>query len=160
VPLECIRWNDDEKQKTKINMQRTQHVLTLAAVCAALLFGAAAQAADKPDGTWTWPQPARGGGGGEPRKVTLTLKSDGEKLTGKVSQPGRGGDPVETDISNGKIKGDEVSFAVTRERGGNSFTTKYSGKLSGDSIKGKVEVPGRDGGEARSTDWEAKREKK
>ena len=139
-------------------MQRTQHLLTLAAVCAALVFTAAAQAADKPDGTWTWTQAGRQGG--EPRKSTLTLKSDGEKLTGKVSAPGRGGDPVETEISNGTVKGDAVSFAVTRERGGNSFTTKYNGKLSGDTIKGKIEMPGRDGGEARSIDWEAKREKK
>jgi hypothetical protein len=48
---------------------------------------------------------------------------------------------------------------VTREFGGNSRTTKYSGKLDGDTIKGKMEAPGRQGGDPVSRDWEAKREK-
>lgn len=116
----------------------------------------------------------RGGGGGggnanaTPRKSTLKLKADGEKLTGTLSQPGfarRGEDggaapaPVETQISDGKIKGDEISFNVTREFNGNSRTTKYSGKVDGDTIKGKIEMPGRQGGDPISRDWEAKREK-
>ena len=115
----------------------------------------------------------RGGQGGgnanaTPRKSTLKLKADGEKLTGTLSQPGfarRGEDggtppaPVETQISEGKIKGDEISFNVTREVGGNSRTAKYSGKIDGDTIKGKMEAPGRQGGDPVSRDWEAKREK-
>ena len=66
---------------------------------------------------------------------------------------------METEISDGKIKGEDVSFSVTREFNGNSFTIKYNGKLSGDSIKGKVERPGRNGGDPTTNDWEAKREK-
>jgi hypothetical protein len=148
-------------------MQRTQHAftsLTKLVACAILALGAAAQvqAADKkadPSGTWTWTTPGRNGGAD--RKNTLTLKVDGDKLTGKVSSPGRQGAATDTDISDGKLKGDEVSFTVTREgQNGNKFTTKYNGKISGDSIKGKVELPARGGGEATTRDWEAKREAK
>jgi hypothetical protein len=123
------------------------------------------QAADKkadPTGTWTWSAPGRpgggggGGGGGQTRTVTAKLKADGDKLTGKVSMGGRqGGQARETDIENGKITGDEVSFQVTREFNNNKMTTKYHGKLSGDSIKGKMESERN--GEPVSRDWEAKR---
>jgi hypothetical protein len=89
----------------------------------------------------------------------LKLKAEGEKLTGSLSSPGRqGGEARETAIANGKVKGDEVSFDVTREFGDNKVTMKYSGKVSGDAIKGKIETE-RDGN-ARSRDWEAKREAK
>ena len=140
-------------------------------VTAALALGSVAtvQAADV-NGTWTWTQQGRGGqGGGDapPRKSTLKLKADGEKLTGTLTAPagGRGGGgggggaaPAPVEISDGKVKGDEISFSVKREFNGNAFVTKYSGKVEGDKITGKMERPGRDGGEARSTDWTATRE--
>jgi hypothetical protein len=140
-------------------MQLKQN-LSLILTTALLALGATAssQAQDKkadPTGTWTWTTPGRDGAEG--RKSTLTLKAEGEKVTGKLSMPGRqGGEARETEIKNGKLKGDEVSFEVTREFGGNSFTAKYSGKVSGDTIKGKVQTE-RDG-ETRDRDWEAKRE--
>ena len=156
---------------------RTQiALLSKLAACAILVLGISdLRAADKadPNGTWTWTQQPRGGANAPanatPRKSTLKLKVEGDKLTGTLSQPafGRrgGGDggtppaPTETKISNGKVNGDTISFDVTREVQGNSFTAKYSGKVAGDTITGKVETPGRDGGEARSREWEAKREK-
>jgi hypothetical protein len=108
-------------------------------------------------GTWTWSTPGRDGG--EARKSTLKLKVDGEKVTGTLSAPGRqGGQSRDVEISDGKIKGDEVSFNVVREANGNKMTMKYSGKITGDSIKGKIETD-RDG-TARSRDWEAKKETK
>ena len=157
-------------------------VLTsIIAASAVLVLGTSGlSAADKKadaNGTWSWTQQGRGGQGGgggnanaTPRKSTLKLKAEGEKLTGTLTQPGfarrNQGDgggtppaPVETAISNGKIKGDEVAFEVTREFGGNSRTAKYTGKIDGDTIKGKIEMPGRDGGDPVSRDWEAKREK-
>lgn len=149
---------------------RTQKILTSLLITAALALGAATElrAADV-SGTWSWTMQGRGGQGGNanatPRKTTLKLKADGEKLTGTVAQPGRRGPdgeaaaPRETEISDGKIKGDEISFSVKREFNGNQFVTKYSGKVAGDTIKGKVEAPGRQGGEPTSRDWEAKREK-
>jgi hypothetical protein len=50
-----------------------------------------------------------------------------------------------------------VTFSVTRERNGQKRTTKYNGKLEGDTIKGKAEFQ-RDG-QTQSRDWEAKRDK-
>ena len=154
---------------------RTQTVFTSFLVAASLVLGAVtSQAADsKASGTWTWTQQGRGGGGGgggnaPARKSTLVLKADGEKLTGTLTQPmgGRGGGggggaapaPTPVEISDGKIKGDEISFSVKREFNGNAFVTKYTGKVDGDKITGKVERPGRNGGEPTSVDWNATRE--
>ena|SRR6266536_3252095 len=157
--MDCILWKD-EKPKPKQPMKRTQHALTPLinlVACAFLGLGAIAQAQDKkadPTGTWTWTSAGRNGG--PDRKSTLKLKLDGDKLTGSVSAPGRGGEVSDTAIADGKIKGDELSFTVTREFNGNKFTAKYSGKIDGDTIKGKVETE-RDGN-AQSRNWEAKRE--
>jgi len=161
---------------------RTQTILTsIIAACSVLAIGTtglnAAEKKSDPTGTWSWTQQGgRGGGQGgnananaTPRKVTLKLKVDGEKLTGSLTQPGfarrQEGEaatppaPVETAISNGKVKGDEITFDVTREFNGNSRTAKYAGKIDGDTIKGKIEMPGRQGGDPVSRDWEAKRDK-
>jgi hypothetical protein len=135
-------------------MSRNKYLLGLLTIAFTCFLGQAI-AADKPDGTWTWSVPGRNGG--DPRTSTLKLKSDGDKLTGKISSPGRqGGEARETDIEDGKIKGDEVSFKVVREFNGNKFTSKYNGKVSGDTIKGKVEID-RGQGDPMSRDWEAKR---
>jgi hypothetical protein len=121
-------------------------------------MSAAVFAAD-PTGTWKWSQPSRGGGGGTPRESTLTLTAKDGKLMGKVSSPGRDGNTSSTDIQNGTIKDDVVSFSVERTFGDNKFVTKYSGKLSGDTITGTSESPGRDGGEPTKREWVAKRSK-
>lgn len=116
---------------------------------------ATAGAADA-TGKWTWSTPARGGG--QARETTLTLKVEGTKLTGTISSPGRAGAAArETAISDGKVTGDEISFSVTRTAGGNTMTQKYSGKVSADSIKGKIESERN--GQAQSRDWEAKKAK-
>ena len=127
------------------------------AACAALVLAVNAGAQDKkadPSGTWTWSTPGRDGG--PERKSTLTLKADGDKVTGKISSPGRQGAATETEISDGKLTGDEITFNVTREFNGNKITAKYNGKIAGDSITGKIETERN--GEARSRDWTAKRE--
>ncbi len=131
--------------------------LLTAVTCAVLAFTAVAQAQEKkadPNGTWTWSQPGRDGG--SPRVSTLKLKVEGNNLTGTLTTPGRqGAEPRATNIEKGTVKGDEISFTVTREFNGNKFTQKYNGKVSGDSIKGKVEFDRN--GETQSRDWEAKR---
>lgn len=108
----------------------------------------------KADGTWTWTMQGRNGG--PERKLTLTLKTEGKKLAGKLTSPGRDGQTNETEIKDGKIEGDEISFSVTREWNGNKVTSQYKGKVTANSIKGKIEFE-RDG-EKQSRDWEAKRE--
>lgn len=126
-------------------------------VCAILALGVTAQAQDKkvdPTGAWTWTTPGRNGGAD--RKSTLTLKLEGEKLTGKVSSPGRDGQARETEIAEGKIKGDEIKFTVTREANGNKMVSKYAGKVTAEAIKGKIEFERN--GETQSRDWEAKRD--
>jgi len=61
----------------------------------------------------------------------------------------------ETAIQDGTYKDGTVSFKVVRERNGQKMTAKYSGKVTDDTIKGKVEVEG--GRQAGGRDWEAKR---
>ena len=135
-------------------MQRNLKSVIQLAACLALTLGCAVttQAQDKKiDVTGTW-KSINTNQNGQVRETTFKLKAEGEKLTGTIS--GRQND---TAIEEGKIKGDEISFKVTREYNGNKVTTKYTGKVSGDTIKGKSEMQ-RDG-EPRSRDWVAKKEK-
>lgn len=78
-------------------------------------------------GTYTWEQP---GGGGNTMTTTLTLKQEGDKLTGTIS--GRGGD---TSIEDGTVEGNNIKFTVTREWQGNKMTMQYSGTVSGSDLK-------------------------
>lgn len=120
-------------------------------VCLGLLLGVTARAADKPaDLTGTW-KSSYTNQTGQARESTFKLKSEGDKLTGTVS--GRNSD---TAIEDGKIKGDEVSFKVTREFNGNKMVIKYHGKVSGDTITGKSESE-RDG-QPQKRDWVAKKQ--
>lgn len=79
------------------------------------------------DGKWTGQVQGRRG----PQTQTLTLKADGNTLTGTL-QGGRGG-PV--DISNGTIDGNNVSFTAVREFGENKITQQYKGTLSNGELK-------------------------
>src|SRR5579885_1273378 len=79
-----------------------------------------------------WVSEAQGKGGPQ----TFTLKQSGSDLTGTV-EGGRGG---AVEIKNGKVDGDKVSFEVTREFQGNSFTTKYSLTVSGSTMKGSADT--------------------
>jgi hypothetical protein len=123
-------------------------------VTIALVFAFAAMAADA-TGKWTFEQPGRGGGPGRP--TTITLKQDGAKLTGSVPGFGRGGDnpPPPTEITDGKVDGNKVSFSVKRSTPNGEFVTKYEGEIDGDTMKLKIT---RDMGNGpQSTDVVAKR---
>ena len=61
---------------------------------------------------------------------TYTFKVDGEKLTGTAKN-----DRGTTDITNGTIKGDQISFDETLDFNGQTIAIKYTGTVSGDSIK-------------------------
>ncbi|HMF15021.1 MAG TPA: hypothetical protein VKE94_22045 [Gemmataceae bacterium] len=126
--------------------------LGLAAVVLAFVgLTGIARADDKPNptGTWKWKVEING----QEREFTLKLKLDGDKLTGAMI----GRDGNETAIQDAKYKNGEVSFKVERERNGQKFTTKYSGKISGDTLKAKSETE--INGEVRTREFEAKREK-
>jgi hypothetical protein len=89
------------------------------------------------------------------RKTTLRLKLEGDRLTGTIvtqlSQPRTNAVPV----MDAKLVGEAVSFTVTRELNGKKYTQKFSGKVSGDTIKGRVEFE-RDG-KPESREWVARR---
>ena len=112
------------------------------------LAGIAAAADANPTGTWKWSVTRNE----KTRESTLKLKLDGDKLTGTIS--GRNQD---TAIENASFKDGAVSFTVTREFNDQKFTTKYSGKLDGDVIKGTQETERN--GKTNSSAWEAKRVK-
>jgi hypothetical protein len=146
----------DSLPQAQSHPRQTTNVMLAAATLAVALLALAPtswaqakkEATPDPTGSWKW---SFTGGNGQTREMTAKLKLDGEKLKGVVL--GRNGE--ETPIEEPKLKGEEISFQVVRERNGQKVTTKYSGKLAGDAIKGKMERE-RDG-QTQSSDWEAKR---
>lgn len=87
-------------------------------------------------GKWTYSMQGRDG---TPREVTITLKQDGDKLTGSVPGMGRGGAAAPAmDVMNGKVDGDKFSFETKMEMGGQTRVTKYEGTSSGSELKMKV----------------------
>jgi hypothetical protein len=88
------------------------------------------------DVTGKWVAETPGRNGGPPRQTVFVLKADGAKLTGTFTGGGgRGGAAVPTEISDGKIDGDKVSFTVKRETPNGPMETKYAGTVSGDELK-------------------------
>lgn len=104
---------------------------------------------DDPTGTWKWKTKFKD----QEIEQTLKLELKDGKLTGAMV--GRKG---ETKIEDGKFKDGEVTFTVTRAFNDMKIVSKYNGKVSGDSIKGKVKTDR--GGKEVETDWDAKKEAK
>jgi hypothetical protein len=119
-----------------------------------------AQAADNDDPSGTWKWKTKFGKDGTEVERSMKLEYKDGKLTGTVSGGGGkgGGKGTDSKIEDGKFKDGELSFTVTRERGDMKFVSKYSGKLSGDTIKGSITSDF--GGKENKQDWEAKREGK
>jgi hypothetical protein len=91
------------------------------------IFAFAASAADV-TGKWIAQVPGRGGNTAE---TTFVFKVDGDKVTGTMDG-GRGG-PV--DITDGKTSGNDLSFVVVRNFGGNEMKLMFKGTVSGSEIK-------------------------
>lgn len=127
-----------------------RRLLAGALVLAIVAVAGVARAADDPTGTWKFDMKQRNN---QSRSVTLKLKLDGGKLTGAIL----GRNNAETAVSDAAYNNGDVSFSVVRDRNGNKTTTKYTGKLSGDEIKGKIETDA--GGQTNTQDWVAKRDK-
>jgi hypothetical protein len=78
-------------------------------------------------------------------ELTLVFKVDGTTLTGTVNNPQAG----ETDIKEGKIEGDDISFYLQRKIGETDMKIVWKGKVSGpDEIKFTREIAGGAGGPA------------
>jgi hypothetical protein len=71
------------------------------------------------------------------QNYTYTFKVDGNKLTGHVKS-----EYSDTDIQEGTIKGDDISFVENLNFDGMPLRIVYKGKISGDEIKLSRDVAG------------------
>lgn len=116
--------------------------LFVAVFVCAFAVGVRAQAGQsgKVDVTGTWAFDVNtDAGSGTP---TVTLKQDGEKLTGHYSSTNLG----EADLT-GTVKGKEINFQFNTELQGTSLLVTYSGTVeSATSMSGKMSIAGAAGG--------------
>ena len=96
------------------------------------------------DGKWI---SEREGRGGETMTTTYMFKAEGTELTGTVSSPMGGDNP----ISEGKIDGNNISFVQKMSFQGNEMTLKYNGTIEGDEINLTMEFEGGMGGPGGKT---------
>jgi hypothetical protein len=121
----------------------TTHRALFAGICLAV-FTAAASAADI-TGQWKAQFKTNYGvdleGNPLPREngeTTFTFKQNGEDLTGTVKSTAFS----ETQIREGKVSGDNVSFAVIRSFGGRERKMTYTGTVAGSEIKFQTSIEG------------------
>ena len=100
-------------------------------------------------GTWTTQFDSQVG----VQKYTFEFKVDGTKLTGRALSNIAGAD-AKTDLTEGKINGDEVTFVENLNYQGMELKITYKGKISGDEIKFSRTV-----GDAGGEEFVAKRAK-
>ena len=98
----------------------------LAVACFFVVLGAATALAADLNGKWTASVETPRG----TQAITFDFHADGAKLTGTITSP-RG----TSDIQDGKIDGDNLSFTQAVSFNGNDFTINYAGKADGDTIK-------------------------
>src|SRR5262245_34391747 len=135
--------------KSRYDSVALKAILTMAL---ALLVCGLAVAASQADlvGTWKCEYQI----GDQKRTSTLTIKKDGDKLTGTMSWP----DQKETNLKDLKLKDGELTFSAERVLADNKFNVEYKFMTNGDTLKGKGTLDV--GGEKRDFDIEGKREKK
>jgi alpha-galactosidase len=80
---------------------------------------------------------------GQQRETVVALKAEGDRLTGYMSSP-----QGDTAISEGKVTGDQISFVIVREMGGEERKIQYTGKVTAEGLLLKMpgfgDRPGRD----------------
>ena len=137
-------------RKLRASARLAGSAIGIALACANAASPAETKAASPdPNGTWRWTFTTSSG---EAFERSVKLKQEGDKLTGFSTWPGG----VQVAIQAGKIKGNEISFTLSREQQGLKHVSKYSGKIQGDTITGKIES--NLDGEKRDFEWKAKRE--
>jgi hypothetical protein len=87
---------------------------------------AAAPAAPDVTGDWTGTFDMNG----TPTELKFHLKSAGNAVTGTVERPGA----PPSEVHEGKIEGDTVSFWMTTDYEGNTYTIVYKGKITAEQI--------------------------
>jgi len=133
-----------------------------AGLCLALALGFPARSqaqAGKPAPTGTWIGKGPGPSGGLNSKIRLDLNVPGgillsNRVFGHVTDWSPLGDPMGTGIDDGKVTGNEVSFTVLNVL--SKTTLKYNGTVSGNMIKGTVEISR--SGKTTTHDWSVRRE--
>jgi len=112
-----------------------------------LMTLATALAAFAADVNGNWKAVAEGPNGSMER--TFALKQDGEKLTGETVSSFAG----KSEIMDGRIKGDDITFVINVKFQDNEMKLDYKGKVIGkDEIKFTVEAGG------NTIEWVAKRQ--
>jgi hypothetical protein len=134
---------------TTVQSTHTLKIMKSLRILALALVSAAAAYAADPSGNWKWTTMGRGG---NPQEVTAQLALKDGKLTGSVTTT-RGS----LDISDASFMDADIAFTTVATFGDNKIAIKYTGKLDGDTIKGSIERPGRDGGAPTKADWNATR---
>jgi hypothetical protein len=118
-------------------MKRVYAILVLATLATlATLTSVTANAQAKLDVTGKWLFTVQTDAGtGTP---TVTLKQDGEKLTGHYSSQTLG----EADLT-GNVKGNDIKFSFSASLQGQSLQVTYAGTIeSKDALKGTVDLGG------------------
>jgi len=117
-----------------LSRMRTLVFVAVASLCAQV--ASAAVQAEKVDVTGTWAFTVNSDAGtGTP---TVTLKQDGEKLTGHYSSMLVG----EADLT-GTVKGQAIEFTVRADVQGTPIEFKFIGTIENkDSMKGKLDTGG------------------
>lgn len=105
------------------------------------LLALSASLAMAADVTGKWTGEAEGPNGSFTLK--FDFKQSGDKLTGSMEGPQ--GEPMT--INDGKVDGDNVSFSITFEGGGNQMKIIHSGAVKGDEMTLNVKFDGGPGGE-------------
>ena len=115
---------------------RTSVVLAVLVVCGLVCVYAA-----DISGKWTSEFESQVG----PQKYTYEFKVEGKKITGKASVNVEGSD-LESEITEGTIEGDKISFVENLDYNGMPLTIQYTGTVSGDEIKVERDVGGQSDG--------------
>jgi hypothetical protein len=125
-------------------------ILSAALVLALCGFVHAEGSKASPVGTWKCEYEI----GGQKRTATLTIKKDGEKLTGTMSWPNQ----KDTPLKDLKLKGDTITFSAVRKLMDNEIPIDYEMKFDGDKFKGKGAAEF--GGQKQEYEITGQREKK
>ena len=123
----------------------------LSAALVLVFCGLVAAADDKanPVGTWKCEYEI----GGQKRTSELTIKKDGDKLTGTMNWP----DQKDVMLKDVKLKDGSLTFSAVRKFMDNEIPIDYTFKIDGDKFKGKGASDF--GGQKQEFDIEGAREK-